>query len=198
VSLRLAILGFLERGPLTGYELKTRWLDDKACHLWSADQSQVYRTLDRLEHEEETTSKIIEQRGRPDRIVYSLTPKGSRTLRETRRHPLSLPPSRDPFLLRFYLLARGDDEELVSLLNDNRIVRQNHLEKLRASLIAKESELPRNATHRRDIAIEKLTLRAALSKERVAIDWIDDTLEMVIAGEIPPPATDKSSHKARR
>ena len=47
MSLGHAILGFLNREPMTGYDLKTRCFDDDAAHFWTADQAQVYRTLDR-------------------------------------------------------------------------------------------------------------------------------------------------------
>ena len=49
MSLGHAILGFLSRRPMTGYELKTRCFDQVASHFWTADQAQIYRTLDAID-----------------------------------------------------------------------------------------------------------------------------------------------------
>ena len=43
MSLEYVILGFLEVGPKTGYDLKKRF--DRTVHgFWPADQSRIYRT----------------------------------------------------------------------------------------------------------------------------------------------------------
>jgi PadR family transcriptional regulator, regulatory protein AphA len=47
MSLDYAILGFLNYHPYTGYDLK-KIFDSSVHHFWSADQSQIYRTLARL------------------------------------------------------------------------------------------------------------------------------------------------------
>ena len=47
MSLKHAILGFLNYQPQTGYELKEVF-DDSVQHFWLADQSQIYRTLNDL------------------------------------------------------------------------------------------------------------------------------------------------------
>ena len=47
MSLDHAILGFLNYHPYTGYDLK-KIFDSSVQHFWPADQSQIYRTLNRL------------------------------------------------------------------------------------------------------------------------------------------------------
>ena len=47
MSLEHAILGFLNYKPLSGYDLK-KIFDTSVRHFWAADQSQIYRTLNRL------------------------------------------------------------------------------------------------------------------------------------------------------
>ena len=44
MSLEYVILGFLEVGPKTGYDLKKRF-DRSVAGFWPADQSRIYRTL---------------------------------------------------------------------------------------------------------------------------------------------------------
>src|SRR5579875_1236367 len=44
MSLTHAILGFLNRQPMTGYDLKTQCFDISVAYFWPADQAQIYRT----------------------------------------------------------------------------------------------------------------------------------------------------------
>lgn len=48
MRLRHAILGLLSHAPQSGYDLN-RAFNSSIVYFWYADQSQVYRTLDRLE-----------------------------------------------------------------------------------------------------------------------------------------------------
>ena len=48
MSLAYAILGLLQQEERTGYDLKTSCFNQTVAHLWSADQAQIYKTLDKL------------------------------------------------------------------------------------------------------------------------------------------------------
>jgi PadR family transcriptional regulator AphA len=72
MSLEHAILGFLNYGPSSGYDLK-KVFDVSVQHFWPADQSQIYRTLSRLEDEGWAEMELVEQEDRPDRKVYHIT-----------------------------------------------------------------------------------------------------------------------------
>ena len=74
-SLEYAILGFLNYKPLSGYDLK-KVFDTTVQHFWSADQSQIYRTLSRLTEQGWIQQEVIEQNDRPDRKVYHITDAG--------------------------------------------------------------------------------------------------------------------------
>ena len=100
MSLDYAILGFLQGADLSGYDLKTRCFDHEAAHFWTADQAQVYRTLDRLEARGDVTVTPKRQRNKPDRKVYSITGDGRDRLRTWAEEPHPLPPYRDPFLIQ--------------------------------------------------------------------------------------------------
>ena len=72
MSLKHAILGFLQYGPSTGYELK-KVFDNSVQHFWPADQSQIYRTLVWLEEQGWVSMELIPQDDHPDRKVYSIS-----------------------------------------------------------------------------------------------------------------------------
>ena len=69
MSLEHAILGFLNYRPFSGYDLK-KIFDTSVRHFWPADQSQIYRTLSRLEENGFAEMEVVEQEDRPDQPGY--------------------------------------------------------------------------------------------------------------------------------
>ncbi|MBA4370781.1 MAG: PadR family transcriptional regulator [Coriobacteriaceae bacterium] len=179
MSLEHAILGFLDRGPMTGYDLKTRCFDRDASHFWTADQAQVYRTLDRLVTRRLVTSRLVPQRGKPDRRVYSVTDNGRSELRAWVAQPLQPAPLRDGDLFRLYFGATLDDAALETRLSEARRGLQERLDGVRA-----RSSALRITT--REKALARMTLDAAAASLRAEIDWIDDCIERVREG-LPAP-----------
>ena len=79
MSIDYAILGFLNYHPYSGYDLK-KVFDTSVAHFWSADQSQIYRTLSRLMKQGFVEMEKVEQDDRPDRKVYHITETGHNAL----------------------------------------------------------------------------------------------------------------------
>lgn len=173
MSLEHAILGFLREQPMTGYDLKTVCFDHDAHHFWTADQAQIYRTLDRLEDRGFVDSRVRRQRSRPDRKVYSITTSGSVELDRWASTPAPLPPLRDPFLMQLRFADNVPGEELAELVRERREALQERLQTLRARAAAEA----RGTT--RDALLHRLTLDAALADTRARIDWLDDALEAI-------------------
>ena len=73
MSLDAAILGFLREHPRSGYDLKTRCFDDATKDFWTADQAQIYRTLERLQGAKLLTATRKRQAGKPDPCAGSET-----------------------------------------------------------------------------------------------------------------------------
>lgn len=183
MTLEHAILGFLDRGPMTGYDLKTRCFDDAVGHLWTADQAQVYRTLERLARQGLVRARLVPQRGRPDRRIFTITAKGRAELVVWLRRAPVLPPLRDPLLVQLSLAEDLSDDEILSLLAQARTGYQERLDTLRAELTA-HSGLT-GAPESRSKALGDMALAAATSAARTAVDWIDDCIDRVGRG-LPP------------
>jgi PadR family transcriptional regulator AphA len=81
MSLDYAILGFLNYQPMSGYDLKKAF-DGSVRHFWYADQSQIYRTLNRLYQGKLVDRTVVEGEDHPDRKVYSITEQGRQALRQ--------------------------------------------------------------------------------------------------------------------
>lgn len=175
VSLDHAILGFLAEGDLSGYDIKTRCVDRDTSHFWTADQAQVYRTLDRLEATRLVSSRQRTQVGRPNRKVYSITQAGRERLDEWLATPHVLPPYRDPFLIQVYFGSELSDEALADVLERAREQRQSRLTHLRER--ATSNAMTAGLAVDRPALFHRMTLDAAMASERAAIDWLDDSLD---------------------
>lgn len=185
MALDHAILGFLDRGPMTGYDLKTRCFDEAVGHVWTADQAQVYRTLDRLAAQGLVKPRLVTQRGKPDRKVFSITRAGREEVRRWLRTGEDPGPLRDPLLLHLALSSALPDDEILDLLTRARSAYMRRLEALRGE--------PAGATPscagptERDAELRRMTVRAAASSARTTVDWLDECIDRVRSGLAPLP-----------
>ena len=77
--LKHGILGLLNYGDMTGYEIRTVF-KDSLNHFWQAQTSQIYRELQALEKNGWITSSHVEQKGKPDKNIHSITDEGRKEL----------------------------------------------------------------------------------------------------------------------
>lgn len=189
MSLEHAILGFLNASPRSGYELKTRCFDVEAKAMWTADQAQIYRTLERLRTLRLVSVTRRRQTGKPDRKVYEITDAGLEEFARWETAAASLPPARDAFLLQVYFAGSCSDEALKTLLSDRRQMHQSRLDELRALAV----ELSQAPGSPRATALKQAAYDGAIAMELAAIDWIDDAVDAVERGLVPqPPASQES------
>jgi PadR family transcriptional regulator AphA len=74
------ILGLLAFGQRSGYDLR-RLAEESVGYIWTPSRSQIYKVLPRLVAAGLATAREVEQEGRPDKAVYTITPQGRKTLR---------------------------------------------------------------------------------------------------------------------
>jgi PadR family transcriptional regulator AphA len=182
VSLDAAILGLLSERPRSGYDLKTRCFDDALKGLWTADQAQIYRTLERLQTAKLVTSARKRQSGKPDRKVYSLTDLGRQTLGAWLDTDLPVASPRDPFWLQLYFGASASDESLLARFEAVRSAHQKRLEGLRDDAAAAAQD---TSVSDRQAALRDAAFSGAIAVERAQIDWMDDCIEGLRSGSLP-------------
>src|SRR3989475_5996974 len=96
---RHAILGVLSLCPMSGYDVK-KLIERSIAHFWNESYGQIYPILNRLAAEGLAERRRERQRGKPDRHVYSLTPKGRQELERGLALPPRLEPVRSELLLK--------------------------------------------------------------------------------------------------
>jgi PadR family transcriptional regulator AphA len=184
LSLDHAILGFLAERERSGYDLKTRCFDTDARSLWTADQAQIYRTLDRLQGAGLVRVRRKRQSTRPDRKLFSITEAGLTELHRWLASPEPLPSPREAFLLHLYFGAALPDVALIGVLRTRRDGHQARLDSLRAEA----TDTLRGNAPGRERPLRAMALDGAIVEQRAVIDWLDDCIEMVEAGSLPAPA----------
>lgn len=174
MSLRHLILALVQSRPSTGYEIAQEF-SAVAGYFWKASHQQVYRELAAMIEADLVSFVAVSQAARPDKKVYSITPKGLTAFREWFAESLALPRTSDPLMVKIYTGELGGLDELASQLRRSQ---QQHQAVL-ADLEAVEREhysVPLEAMPRWQRLIY-MTLRHGLARERTMLNWLEDCLQ---------------------
>ena len=117
MSLKHAILGFLDMMPLSGYDLK-KMFDSTVKFFWSATHTQIYRTLNEMSDEKLVHREIVQQTAHPNKKLYHISPEGREELERWLQEPADIPPVRHKLLVKITLAERLDTKKIIALLTD--------------------------------------------------------------------------------
>ncbi|MBN6188153.1 PadR family transcriptional regulator [Aneurinibacillus sp. BA2021] len=116
-ALSYALLGMLARTSCSGYELT-----QKLEVFWQAKHSQIYPLLTKLEQGGFVTFIHVEQTGKPDKKIYSITDKGTELLTEWIARSPAPPVIRDEFLAKVYSIRLADPATAKRLFHERMAV----------------------------------------------------------------------------
>ena len=179
MSLDHILLGLL-RDPATGYALKSTF-SERIRHFWSAELSQIYPTLKRLEERRMLHSRIEPSAKGPNRKVYSLTDTGREELQRWLHSGPAVGTERFVYLAQLYFMdALGDLVETRAFMTELR----DHLVRWLAQL----HSLERDVTAAHGDAPERYgdagfhrfaTLRMGIHSIGSKVTWCDETLAAI-------------------
>ena len=176
MSLDHILLGLLQH-PATGYELKTDFAES-IRHFWSAELSQIYPTLKRLESRGFLNSRVEPSPKGPDRRVYARTPAGRDALLEWLRGGPAVGTERFAYLAQlFFMDALGNDVEVRAFLKDLRAHFVRWLSQLTA--IEREMRGAHGPAPEHDPASDFhhfASLRMGIHSIGAKVAWCDETL----------------------
>lgn len=182
MSLEHAILGFLQYGPSSGYDLKSAF-DQSVRHFWPADQSQIYRTLARLSEHGWAEIEVVEQDDRPDKKLYRITEAGRRELTDWLLNPPLLKGGRNAFLVQVFFAGRLPNENVLNLF-------RQAADRLRTELAVLE-DVPENSqailsqAPPREGFCWMLTLECGLHIAKAYLTWLESVIARLERGELP-------------
>lgn len=176
MALRNAILVSLSDGPMSGYDL-AKHFDETIGFFWRATHSQIYRELAKLKDKGFVTSQEVPQRGKPNRIIYSITAEGGEALLDWSRQPSMPAPMKDDLLVRLYGLEHMDIDALREHLTQRL---EEHKDRFAQFSAMTEGAAPETVGD-----IGRLRgLEIGLRYEREWAKWCEETLEALSKGNL--------------
>jgi PadR family transcriptional regulator, regulatory protein AphA len=112
LTLKYAILGFLNIRPFSGYDLY-KLFNGSVNNYWSATHTQIYKALSELARDKMVEIELVHQETNPDKKVYHLKQSGKTELQNWLKTPLELTPVRDKFLVQFSFSELLDDKVII-------------------------------------------------------------------------------------
>ena len=124
-----ALLGYLQRGPLHGYQLHQELNNPLgAGRVWQVKQAQLYAWLGKLEEDGLIASSLQPQETRPARRVFRITDRGQQAFEVWLSTPVQAPRQmRQEFQLKLYFARRQNQEALKRLLELQQAACENWL-----------------------------------------------------------------------
>lgn len=170
-NLGFALLGLLARSPSTGYDLARR-MERPVGYFWTANHSQIYPELARLEARGFVRHTVIEGAGPRPTKRYAVSARGRKALREWVVGDLEPQPVRDLETLRLWNIWLLDGPAALALVAD---ARAGHGERLGAyeRELAELSDDPEAADPRHPKFASALTLEGGVRTRRAAVEWCD-------------------------
>ncbi|MBN1426856.1 MAG: PadR family transcriptional regulator [Anaerolineae bacterium] len=183
MSLDYAILGFLNYHPYSGYDLK-KIFDTTVQHFWSADQSQIYRTLARMTEQGLVDVEKIAQDDRPDRKVYHVTEAGRAALLDWLSEPPPMQANRSAPLIQVFFCGQLPDDDVLAKFE--------YVADLMREILKRYDQIPGQIDiHAPEIASPReryfwlLTLDLGIRTMRANLEWAESVIEQIKNGQVP-------------
>lgn len=173
-TLKYAILGLINREPMTGYDISKEFNSNDLANFWYANHSQVYPELSKLIDEGSISFEVVILGEKLEKKLYTITDKGRQELMKwlVKDEPLEASP-KDIFRLRAYFSDFLDLKELGDLVMQQKKKHQQKLQSLQEIMEGTYPTPPSVKT--RDFG-DFIVLEGAIMREKYYIDWLDDYL----------------------
>jgi DNA-binding PadR family transcriptional regulator len=192
MALSDAILVLLTEQPLSGYDLAKRF-DASIGFFWTADHPQIYRELGKLKEKGHVAVEEIVQSGRPNKLVYTVTPSGLAALKIWSQKPTVPPPIKDELLVRFYALDHVDIGALRAQLMERLDLHTDRLRQFTQIMERHYFDKKLSLSQTGRLA----GLRMGLRYEQMCIEWCQDALQSLPAPSPVEPAAIPIQRKPR-
>lgn len=179
MSLDHILLGLL-RDPATGYDLKNAF-SQSARHFWSAELSQIYPTLKRLEQRGLLRSRVEPSPKGPNRKVYWLTDEGRAELLRWLHAGPAVGTERFAYLAQLYFMdALGNLQEtraFMTALRESLVRWLAQLQAVEREVVAAHGGAPE---HYSDGGFHRFAaLRMGIHSVGAKVAWCDETLAAI-------------------
>ena len=170
-TLKYAILGLINRAPMTGYDITKEFNNKALANFWHAKHSQVYPELNKLIAEKLVEYNVVIQGEKMEKKIYSITPKGKSELVAWLLKDEPLPPTpKNTFRLRLYFseqMPEGAFKQQISSQIKKHIIKLHTLEE-----ILEDEFTERPAFGGKEFG-DYIVLENAIIREKSLIEWLN-------------------------
>jgi DNA-binding PadR family transcriptional regulator len=177
MSLPHLLLGLLNASPMSGYDLN-KVFNTTIQHFWTTDQSQIYRTLYKLEEEGKVRVETIIQEDNPNKKVYHISEAGAAELLQWLNTPLPEIAIREAWLGQLFFSYQLDNLAVIQVLETYIAEAQQRL----AALEALQAMFPSGEAREhigREYQFHLLTLDYGLDVHHFQIEWLKKVIQQI-------------------
>lgn len=187
-NLKYAILGLVNREPMTGYDIKKAFDSRGLTNFWHAEHSQIYPELKKLVAEGLVEYETVIRGEKLETKLYEITDAGRKDFHDWLRDDVEIERTyKDIFRLRTFFNDSMSKEEYLVLLRSQL---QQHIDKrdmLKAFLDTDFRKLPHFNTRQMG---DYLVLDGAVRREKTYVEWLEHCIRVFETGEagedVPP------------
>lgn len=177
-TLKYAILGLINRSPLTGYDI-TKNFNEGLVEFWYARHSQIYPELKKLTDEGLISYETVIQGEKLEKKLYTITKKGKNALQKwlAKDDPLE-PTPKDVFRLKAYFCDEMDTDTLLNQFNSALYKHSERLEYLESSMekLLETKDISKVSSPSFG---DYIVLNGAIMREKNYIAWLNDCIEKI-------------------
>ena len=176
-NLKYAILGLVNREPMTGYDIKKAFEGRALTSFWHAEHSQIYPELKKLVEEGMLTYDTDIRGEKMEKKLYTITPLGHDEFIHWLKSDVPIERTyKDIFRLRTFYSESLTDDEFLKLLKSQR---EQHKEKLDFLADIRNTVFdntpPKKGT--RDLG-DYMVLDGAVLREESYVEWLERCIEI--------------------
>ncbi|USG67180.1 PadR family transcriptional regulator [Brevibacillus ruminantium] len=132
MDVKTIILGFLNYGEMSGYDIKQAFTNSIGF-FYDASFGAIYPALRKLEEEGYVTKQEIIQSGKPNKILYRITEAGKAGFKQELQTPILPPVLRSDMLVKIFFSNNRTGAEKQELLENCMELQRNMLKQSRES-----------------------------------------------------------------
>ncbi len=178
MPLKHGILGLLSINNASGYDL-SKLFSESLNYFWMANQSQIYRELDKMEEFGWVMSQKVEQKNRPNKRIYELTDSGASELYNWLKEEgiEQLMVIRSPLLMKIFFAGKIERQDVINLLTNYQMECENALKRIEneVAMIGSYEESAKNPAYWR------YTTNYCTDYYKFLIKWSKETISSLMS-----------------
>ena len=175
--LKHGILGLLNYGDMSGYEIR-QVFKDSLNYFWTAQTSQIYREIGGLEKNGWIEKRTVEQAGKPNKNICSITDEGRKELLRWLSEPDADMDIRSSTLMKVFFMGElpiSKSLEFFKELNKEYRIVLSNLQKANNSINLYREMIP----DKRNALFWQMTLDFGKRYMQMYLDWTESCIHLV-------------------